>query len=230
MNHPEKLGVKAVLLDLDGTLLDTVPDLHAAANAMLQDMGRPPLPLEAIRQYVGKGINNLVKRLLTNSIAIEDETPPPAEALASFKKHYANENGKHTQVYPGVIAGLQALKAMGLPLALITNKSSDFTTPLLEQTKLSAYFDKVVCADQLPKIKPDPMPLVWACGYLKVSPSDTLFIGDSVNDALAGQAACCKVFLLPYGYNEGRNVHDLPCNAIVETIESAATQIYFAHH
>lgn len=222
------INVRAILLDLDGTLLDTVPDLHAAANAMLRDLGRPELPVEAIRSFVGRGINNLVKRLLANSLEITDENPPPADALDSFKRHYARENGLNTLPYPGVVEGLKKLKALGLPLAVITNKTEAFTLPLLEKTGLAPFFDAVVCADRLPKIKPDPMPLIWTCGRFGVAPDEALFIGDSVNDALAGNAACCRVFLVPYGYNEGRNVQELACDAIVPSIESAVERIRYS--
>ncbi len=217
----ERLAVSAVLFDLDGTLLDTVPDLYAAVSAMLHDMGRPQLPVEAISSYVGRGIANLVKRALAGSLEV-DEAAPPADALASFRRHYARENGRNTRIYPGVTAGLDRLKAKGLPLAVITNKAAAFTLPLLESTGLATYFDVVVSGDLLPRAKPDPMALVWACGRFGVSPGDALFIGDSVNDYLAARAAGCHVFLLPYGYNEGRPVHELACDAIVPSLEAAA--------
>ena len=224
----EQLAVRAVLFDLDGTLLDTIPDLHAAASAMLRDMGKPVPEVDAIRGYVGRGIPNLVKRSLADSLdAAEDDSPAPAEALASFRRHYARENGRRTQLFPGVIEGLQAIRGMGLQMAVITNKAEAFTRPLLEMTGLAEYFSVVVSGDNLPKHKPDPMALVWACGRLNVSPRDALFIGDSVNDFLAARAACCPVFLLPYGYNEGRDVQELACDAIVPTIESAAKHIRF---
>ena len=217
------LPVRAVLFDLDGTLIDTLPDLHAAACAMLQDMGRPGLPLESIRAYVGRGIPNLIKRVLANSLhAAEDAGPPPAEAVASYRWHYARENGQNAQVYPGVIEGLDAIKALGLPLGVVTNKADAFIRPLLDQTGLTSYFDVLVGGDLLPRVKPDPMPLVWACGRLGVSPAETLFVGDSLNDALAARAAGCPVFLLPYGYNEDRDVQELDCDAIVETVQEAA--------
>jgi len=220
------VDVRAVLFDLDGTLLDTVPDLHMAASAMLEDLGRPPLPEEAIRCYVGRGIANLVKRLLAGSLDVaENDAPPPADALASFRKHYARENGRRTQLFPGVREGLEAIQAMGLPMAVITNKAEAFTRPLLEMTGLADFFSVVVSGDNLPRHKPDPMSLVWACGRLNVSPDDALFIGDSVNDFLAARAACCRVFLLPYGYNEGRDVQELDCDAIVSSVESAAALI-----
>ena len=215
--------IKAVLLDLDGTLLDTVLDLHAAADGMLADLGRPPVAVEDIRAYVGRGIPNLVKRVLAGKLeAADDPTPPPADALASFKKHYAHFNGRAAKPFPGVIEGLDALKAMGLPLGVITNKARDFTMPLLERTGLMPYMQVAVAGDMLPKPKPDPMPLVWACGRMNVSPADTLMIGDSVHDFKAGKAAGCKVFLVPYGYNEGQDVQGLAADAIVASIFDAA--------
>ena len=216
--------VSAVLFDLDGTLLDTLPDLHAAANGLRRDFGLADLPPEAIASYIGRGIPNLVKRVLAGAIEVAEE-PPPADALASFRAHYERENGRNVRCYPGVIDGLEMLKAKGIPLAVITNKAEAFTLPLLEMTGLAGYFDVVVGGDVLPKNKPDPMALVWACGRIGVSPAHALFIGDSINDLQAGRAAGCPVFLLPYGYNEGGDVHDLDCDAIVSTVASAAQRI-----
>ena len=220
------MPIKAVLLDLDGTLLDTVLDLHAAANGMLADLGRPTVAVEEIRAYVGRGIPNLVKRVLAGKLeAADDPTPPPADALASFKKHYEYFNGRAAKPFPGVIEGLEAFKAMGLPMGVITNKAQAFTGPLLERTGLAAYMSVTVSGDQLPKPKPDPMPLVWACGRMAVSPADTLMIGDSLHDFHAGRAAGCKVFLVPYGYNEGQDVKGLAADAIVESILAATALI-----
>lgn len=220
------IQVRAVLLDLDGTLLDTVLDLHAAANGMLGDLGRAEVAVEDIRAYVGRGIPNLVKRVLAGSLeAADDPTPPPDDALASFKKHYAEVNGRAARPFPGVMAGLEALRAMGMPLGVITNKAGAFTSVLLERTGMAPFMSVVVAGDQLPRPKPDPMPVVWACGRLGVSPADTLLIGDSIHDFKAGRAAACRVFLVPYGYNEGQDVRGLACDAIVETIADAASRI-----
>jgi len=220
------VAVKAVLLDLDGTLLDTVLDLHAAACGMLADLGRPPVAVEEIRAYVGRGIPNLVKRVLAGKLeAADDPNPPPADALASFKKHYEHFNGRAAKPFPGVIEGLDAFKAMGLPMGVITNKAQAFTMPLLERTGLMPYMQVAVAGDQLPKPKPDPMPLVWACGRMNVSPTDTLMIGDSLHDFHAGRNAGCKVFLVPYGYNEGQDVNGLAADAIVESILAATVLI-----
>ena len=219
-------SVGAVLFDLDGTLLDTLPDLHAAANGLRRDFGLADLPLEAIASYIGRGIPNLVKRVLAGSMDVPDG-PPPTDGLTSFRAHYERENGRNVRCYPGVIDGLEMLKAKGIPLAVITNKAEAFTLPLLEMTGLAGYFVVVVGGDVLPKNKPDPMALVWACGRIGVSPAHALFIGDSINDLKAGRAAGCPVFLLPYGYNEGGDVHDLDCDAIVPTVASAAHRIEF---
>jgi len=216
------MQVRAVLLDLDGTLLDTAPDLHEAANGMLADLGRPPVAIGDIRAYVGRGIPNLVKRLLAGRLdAAEDPAPPPPEALASFRRHYAQSNGRRAATYPGVIEGLDALDELGLPLACITNKAAAFTGPLLERTGLAPYFRVVVSGDTLPRAKPDPMPLIWVCGHFDLKPADMLMIGDSINDAKAARAAGCPVFIVPYGYNEGRDVHKLDCDAIVASLPDA---------
>jgi phosphoglycolate phosphatase len=226
---PTPLAVRAVLIDLDGTLLDTVLDLHAAANAMLRDLGRREVAVESIRSYVGRGIPNLVKRVLAGSMdAADDAAPPPPEALASFKRHYSTENGRNAVLFPGVLDGLEALKILDLPLGVITNKAEAFTLPLLQRTGLFPYFDVIVSGDLLPRPKPDPMPLLWASGRLGVSPVDVLMIGDSVHDFHAGRAAGCHVFLVPYGYNEGRDVRDLACDAIVPTLAEAAKRLIHA--
>lgn len=218
--------VQAVLIDLDGTLLDTVLDLHAAACGMLADLGRPAVAIEEIRAYVGRGIPNLVKRVLAGRLeAADDPAPPPADALASFRRHYAEFNGRAAQPFDGVLAGLTLLQQKGLPLGVITNKARDFTLPLLERTALAPYFQVVVAGDMLPRAKPDPMPVIWACGRLNVSPADTVMVGDSVHDCEAGSRAGCRVFLVPYGYNEGQDVRALPGATIVDSLLDAAQRL-----
>lgn len=222
----DRLSVEAVLFDLDGTLLDTIPDLHAAACAMLRELGLPEKSREEIAAYVGRGIPNLVKRTLAGTLVPGDDPgPPPVAALESFRRHYARENGRQTTIYPGVREGLVALREMGLPLGMITNKAAAFTEPLLEATGLAPFLSVVVSGDSLPRGKPDPMPLVWACGRLGVSPARVLFVGDSATDLATGRAAGCPVFLLPYGYNEGRDVQELDCDAIVSRIDDLPSRI-----
>ena len=222
----DPIAVSAVLFDLDGTLVDTVPDLHVALCAMLRDLNRPEIPIESTRKYVGRGMRNLIKRVLAGTQDVPDDgTLPPPEAIASFRRNYARVNGQNSSCYPGVVAGLEALKANNIPLALITNKSEAFVHPLLNLTGLTRYFDLVVSGDLLSKLKPDPMAVTWGCGRLGVFPADTVYIGDSINDSLAAHAAGCRLFLVNYGYNEGRNVQELECDAIVSSIEEAAKLI-----
>ncbi len=221
---PPLLPIRAVLFDLDGTLIDTAPDLHAAVCAMLRDFGHAALPLSTVRSYVGRGVSDLVKRSLAASLEVPEGAAPP-DALASFRRHYAEENGRNATLYPGVREGLNALRERALPMAVITNKTAAFTLPLLKQMDIADYFSVVISGDSLPKLKPDPLPLIWVCGRLDVSPEEALFVGDSINDFRAARAAGCPVFLLPYGYNEGRDVRELKADAIVPSFESILERI-----
>jgi phosphoglycolate phosphatase len=219
------LRVKSVLIDLDGTLLDTIPDLAAAANLMLAELGRPPLDESMVRTFVGKGIPNLVGRVLAGSIEGGADPQACAQALPVYERCYESVNGAHTVVYPGVLEGLEKLRAQGLALACVTNKSGRFTLPLLEQTGLRHYFEEVVAGDALPRKKPEPDQLLHACAKLGISPNDMLMIGDSINDAQAARAAGCPVFCVTYGYNEGHDVRLLDVDAIVDSLLEAASLI-----
>lgn len=213
------------MIDLDGTLLDTVSDLAIAVNLMLERLNRPALSEERVRTFVGKGIPNLVQRALAGAL---DGVPDPAlfeRALPLYLDCYESVNGKHTTMYPGVREGLDALKGAGFPLACVTNKSERFTLPLLQQMQLAHYFSIVVAGDTLPKKKPDPLPLTHACAHLGIAPRDMLMIGDSLNDTIAARAAGCPVFCVSYGYNEGTDVRELDVDAIVETLFDAAKLI-----
>ena len=219
------LPVKAVMIDLDGTLLDTVADLAIAVNLLLQKLGRPQLSEALVRTFVGKGIANLVKRALVGALEGEPDAALFERALPLYYDCYESVNGKHTVIYPGVREGLDVFRSAGFPLACVTNKSERFTLPLLEKMRLAAYFTVVVSGDTLPKKKPDPLPLTHACAELGIAPRDMLMIGDSLNDALAARAAGCPVFCVPYGYNEGHDVRELDVDAIVETLFEATRLI-----
>lgn len=213
----------AVLLDLDGTLLDTIPDLARASNAMRVELGMEELPVSTIATYVGKGTENLVKKLLANNPEgrqpSADET---AQGLRIFHQHYHRVNGDEATVYPGVIEGLDAFSDAGCALAIVTNKPTEFTLPLIERMGLAGYFSQVVCGDTCARKKPDPMPFLHACELLGAEPAASLAIGDSINDALAARAANMTVLALPYGYNEGMDVRNLPVDDIVMSIAEAA--------
>ena len=216
------LPVKAVTIDLDGTLLDTIPDLARAANMMLGELGRPALDEALIRTFVGKGIQNLVQRTLAGNLEGNVEPQLAGHGLGVFERCYAEVNGKHTTIYPGVREGLDRLRDDGIPLACVTNKSARYTLPLLEMVGLAQYFEQVVAGDTLKLKKPHPAPLIHSAEFFGIAPRDMLMIGDSLNDTQAARAAGCPVFCVTYGYNEGHDVRALDTDAVVETLDEAA--------
>ncbi|MHC8945729.1 phosphoglycolate phosphatase [Advenella incenata] len=220
------MSIRAALLDLDGTLVDSIPDLAQAANAMRIKLGLPQLHQELIAQFVGKGIDNLVRRAMTGG---DDEAVVTADAFIIAREHFVDAyhqvNGDRATVFEGVIEGLKSMKAAGIRLAVVTNKPAVFTEQLLIQTGLRSFFDAVVSGDTCPTRKPDAGPVLHACFLLEAAPTDCVFIGDSINDAQAAQAAGMPVLIVPYGYNEGNSVQNLKVNDIVETIVEAAQWI-----
>lgn len=215
------LTIKAIMIDLDGTLLDTAGGLAIAANIMLRELGAEELPLATIQSYIGKGILNLVRRCLVSSFNNEPTPDFLAQAMVIYEQEYAKKLCVATRPYPRVVEGLIAMKEAGFQLACITNKSEAFTLPLLRATKLLNYFDIVLSGDSLPKKKPDPMPLHHACQFFGILPNEMLLIGDSGNDTEAARAAGSYVFCVPYGYNEGRDVHELDCDRVISSIYEA---------
>jgi 2-phosphoglycolate phosphatase len=213
--------VRAALIDLDGTLLDTIPDLTAAANTMLADLGLRPLPEDEVRAFVGKGIERLVLRCLEAS-AGENAAGLREQAIARFSECYEAESGMRTVIYGGVLEGLDAFDAQGIALACVTNKAERFTVPLLQRTGLAARFGAVVTGDQAGKLKPNPEPYLLACSKLGVGPAEALVVGDSRNDVLAARAAGCRVLCVPYGYNEGEPASALECDELVADLRAAA--------
>lgn len=210
---------QSVTFDLDGTLLDTIVDLAEACRRMLEELGEPPRSQAEIHRFVGKGMAVLVERCLTRGSA------PSAErlhhAIEVFKRHYAEVNGHYTQIYPGVVEGLQAWKASGLKLGVVTNKPGMFTEALLERMGLADYFDVVVSGDTTAHKKPHPEPILHACRIFGVSPGRNLHVGDSRNDIHAAHAAGCPCYCVPYGYNEGEPVDSADCDALVSDLPAA---------
>jgi phosphoglycolate phosphatase len=216
------ISVRAIAIDLDGTMLDTVEDLAIAVNETLNELSLPALDLNLVRTFVGKGLANLVCRSLTAALGRKPEADFLARALPLYETHYERVNGQTTTIYPGVPEGLERLAAAGFPLACVTNKSKRFTGPLLERIGFARYFSLVLSGDSLPKKKPDPLPLTHAAQHFSVTPAQMLMIGDSVNDAKAARAAGCPIFCVTYGYNEGEDVRTLDVDAIVPTLIAAA--------
>jgi phosphoglycolate phosphatase len=214
---------RAVLFDLDGTLLDTIADLAEAANRMLVELGRAQRTQDEIHSFVGKGIPNLVRRCLTeNTGATEDEIEA---AVPVFRRHYHVVNGVGTRIYPGVLETISALRARRIKLAVVTNKAEAFTLPLLERMGIAEHFDAVVSGDTLAVKKPDPAVLHLACERLGVNACDALMIGDSSNDALAAQRAGMPVLLVTYGYSEGMPVDTIECDGLLSNALQALDYI-----
>jgi phosphoglycolate phosphatase len=221
--------LKAVLLDLDGTLLDTAPEIAAAANAMLAGQGLPALPAAQVRDFIGQGIPKLVERCL-QAAGLPLACARLEPALRGFGAHYAKLNGTMSRPFPGVLDGLARLRAAGLKLACVTNKASAFTHPLLERTALARFFDHVVTSDEAGARKPRPEPFLHACDALGVMPPEATVVGDSENDAAAARAAGCRMILVTYGYNEGRDVRLLACDALADTFGDAVDAVLAAYN
>lgn len=196
------LKVSAVALDLDGTLIDSVPDLAAAVNATLAGLQQDPLPVEQVRGFIGRGILHLLRAALQEATGEEPGAALLASARAEFAAHYGAGLFHASRVYPGVLAGLEALRAAGFPLVCITNKASQFTLPLLAQAGLAPWFERVISGDTLPVQKPDPGQLLHAAAELTIAPERLLLIGDSFHDLHAARAAGCPMIAVTYGYTD----------------------------
>lgn len=214
--------IRAVIIDLDGTMLDTAGDFHVAVNRMRADLDLQPLALTTIRDFVGKGTENLMRRVLACNFDADGVERHFTQALASYERHYLAINGDHTSAYPDVYTGLAAMQAQGLRLACVTNKPIAFTLPLLHKKELAHFFDVVYGGDSLPKCKPDPAPLLQVCTDFELPAAQVLAIGDSSNDAIAARAAGCPVLLVPYGYNHGESIQEVDSDGIVATLLEAA--------
>jgi phosphoglycolate phosphatase len=222
---PESERLRAVLIDLDGTLMDTAPDLAEAANRMRADFGLPPLPAWRVAQYVGKGADVLVHRSLTDRMDGQVAPERFAPARVAFVRHYHAVNGEASVVFDGVPQALARLRERGWRLACVTNKPREFTLPLLQRSGLAPLLDAVVCGDEVQHKKPHPEIVLQACSRLGVAPGQAVMVGDSANDVLAARAAGVRVVLVESGYNEGESVLSLAgegVDAIVPGLIDAA--------
>jgi len=220
-----RIKARAVLIDLDGTLVDSLPDIAYAANSMRLELGLPALPVAHIASYVGKGVDVLVHRALTETMDGEASPEVFKQGKESFERSYSEVNGNESRVYPGVQQALQELQRKRLPLACVTNKPRSFTLQLLERTNLKAVFAAIVSGDDTRRKKPDAEPMLHACNLLGTEPADATVVGDSENDVLSARAAGCRVIVVETGYNEGKSLLELDADAIVPTLLHAARLI-----
>jgi phosphoglycolate phosphatase len=227
MLRPEQfpLRVRAVVFDLDGTLLDTIADLAHAANLMREELGLASISEELIKTYVGKGISNLVRRTLAVDAGRDPNAERHAQGLAIYERHYAQVMRRQTTHYPGVFEGLTAMRAAGFRLGCVTNKAARFSEPLLRDMGIAPFMELILSGDSLPKKKPDPLPLQHACEHFRIAPSELVLIGDSINDSEAARAAGCYFFLVPYGYHQRPNAAEIDADAIVDGLVQAAALI-----
>ncbi|MBW0170105.1 MAG: phosphoglycolate phosphatase [Hydrogenophaga sp.] len=216
-------GIRAAIVDLDGTMIDTLGDFDVALNLTLKDLGRPAVTRAAIEHMVGKGSAHLIRSALMHGGLDGDAAERvQSEAWTRYQAHYLAINGQHSAVYPGVIEGLAALRARGLPLACLTNKPLSFARPLLQAKGLDGFFAHVFGGDSFARTKPDPLPLLKTCEALGTLPAHTLMVGDSQNDGLAARAAGCPVVLVTYGYNHGDPIAQAPHDWLISSLAELA--------
>lgn len=216
---PQQLD--AAIVDLDGTMVNTLGDFAEALNRMLADLQLPAIAPQAIENMVGKGSEHLIRSVLAH-VGAADVDAIYGQAWQRYEHHYLQLNGQFAEVYPGVLEGLQALRARGLRLACLTNKPLSFAQPLLAQKGLAPLFEQVFGGDSFERKKPDPLPLLKTCEALGTSPARTLMLGDSSNDAQAARAAGCPVVLVSYGYNHGQPVRQVDADGFVDALTELA--------
>jgi len=221
---------QAAIVDLDGTMIDTLGDFEAALNRSLAYLDLPPVMRALVELTVGKGSEHLIRSVLAHQLALPEVKGAANScdarsvenlyeaAWQRYQHHYLAINGEFADIYPGVVEGLQQFRDAGLQLACLTNKPLSFAKPLLEAKGLDHFFTHVFGGDSFERKKPDPLPLLKTCEALGVQPAQALMVGDSSNDAQAARAAGCPVALVRYGYNHGEPVEGVDADAHVDTL------------
>lgn len=207
------------MFDLDGTLVDSVPDLHAAVSSMLRDLGEDEVSIDQVTTWVGNGAAMLVKRALSRAITVSDtiDSPHYETAYEKFISHYHLHNGERAKAYPHVAQLIDQLKQQAIKLAIVTNKPEQFTLPLLN--KLNIAVDLVLSGDSLSEKKPHPAPLLHCLEYFGLTAADAIMIGDSVSDISAARAANVPNIAVSYGYNHGQSPDTLGADKVIDSLE-----------
>lgn len=209
---------RMILIDLDGTLVDSVPDLAFCVDAMLARLGRPPHGEAAVRNWVGNGVERLVRRALVGQLSGEPEAADFDRAYPLFLELYRDNTSQRSRLYPGIREGLDWLKGNRYRLGCVTNKAAQFTEPLLRDLGVRDDFEIVISGDTLPRNKPDPLPLLHAAAHFGVDPAEALMIGDSVSDVKAARAAGFRIYCMSYGYNHGQDIRDFHPDAVMDSL------------
>ena len=219
-------NIQAAIVDLDGTMVDTLGDFEVALNRTLADLDLPPVTRAMVERTVGKGSEHLIRSVLAHQLALPDAGVSACvtvdalyePAWQRYQHHYLQCNGLHSVVYPGVQDALQGLSQAGVQLACLTNKPLSFAKPLLKAKGLDGYFTHVFGGDSFERKKPDPLPIRKTCEALGTAEANTLMVGDSSNDAQAAHAAGCPEVQVTYGYNHGRPVQETPAAAWLDSL------------
>jgi len=214
-----------ILIDVDGTLVDSVPDLAYCVDEMMAVLGREPHGEVRVRDWVGNGVERLVQRALTGDLDGQPDQAAYDAAYPIFLDLYADNTSKRSRLYPGVREGLDYLKSAGYPLGCVTNKAEQFTVPLLKDLRVYDYFGIVVSGDTLPYKKPHPAPLLHAAEFFKVAPQESLMVGDSISDVKAARAAGFMIACVPYGYNHGDDIRLAEPDVVIETLASLRAEL-----
>ena len=207
-----------ILIDLDGTLVDSVPDLAYCVDAMMARLGRPPHGEAKVRNWVGNGVERLVRRALIGQLEGEPDEADFQVAYPLFLELYRDNTSQRSQLFPGIREGLDWLKAAGYRLGCVTNKAAQFTEPLLRDLGVRDYFEIVISGDTLPRSKPDPLPLLHAAAHFGAESAQALMIGDSISDVKAARAAGFTIFCMSYGYNHGQDIRDYHPDAVLDSL------------
>jgi phosphoglycolate phosphatase len=209
---------KMVLIDVDGTLVDSVPDLAWCVDEMMKAIGREPHGETRVRDWVGNGVERLVRRALIGQLNGEPDDADFEQAYPIFLDLYADNTCKRSMLYPGVEEGIAYMQSQGYRLGCVTNKAEQFTLPILEQLGIRDAFGIVVSGDTLPVKKPDPQPLLYAAEKLGVTAGDSLMLGDSQSDVKAARAAGFQIICMSYGYNHGEDIRTYNPDLVIDSM------------
>ncbi len=211
-----------ILIDVDGTLVDSVPDLAFCVDEMMKRLGRPAHGEAKVRDWVGNGVERLVRRALIGQLDGEPDEADFERAYPIFLELYAVNTSQRSVLYPGIREGLDYLKGQGYRLGCVTNKAAQFTLPLLRDLGIYDEFEIIIAGDTLPKKKPDPLPLLHAAEQLGVKPEQAMMIGDSQSDVKAARAAGFQIVCMSYGYNHGEDIRSYHPDAVIDALTEIA--------
>jgi len=212
-----------VLIDVDGTLVDSVPDLHYCVDEMMKALGMPLRGEAKVRTWVGNGVERLVRRALIDSLDGEPDDALFQKAYPIFLELYAENTSKRSRLYPGVVEGLDYLQSAGFKLGCVTNKVAQFTLPLLKDLGIHDRFGIIVSGDTLAQKKPHPLPLLHAAEFFGVKPENAMMLGDSMSDVKAARAAGFQIVCMSYGYNHGVDIRESSPDAVIDSMAELAS-------